>query len=193
LIIIAIGNINSKWLTMSKADNIKRAKLLRKNKRERENPKPLNDQLAKDQQKLINNADIEGIKVVDRAIFNGKKKISNLVLEMLTPLLIKAKSEEEIRIIVALGITAWNSGIIKDIRGPIALNETLNEFDKNANPKEFKLLEEFISIKCSKYKKYLDFITDYELSFENSGRALNLTVLTDLTDGLLKKHQNPPT
>ena len=178
---------------MSKADNIKRAKLLRKNKRERENPKPLNDQLAKDQQKLINNADIEGIKVVDRAIFNGKKKISNLVLEMLTPLLIKAKSEEEIRIIVALGITAWNSGIIKDIRGPIALNETLNEFDKNANPKEFKLLEEFISIKCSKYKKYLDFITDYELSFENSGRALNLTVLTDLTEGLLKIHQNPPT
>ena len=126
-------------------------------------------------------------------MFNGKKKISNLVLEMVTPLLIKAKSEEEIRIIVALGITAWNSGIIKDIRGPIALNETLKDFDKNANPKEFKLLEEFISIKCGKYKKYLDFITDYELSFEKNGRALNLTVLTDLTEGLLKKHQNSPT
>jgi hypothetical protein len=41
------------------------------------------------------------MKVVDRAIFGAKEKISNLVLEMIFPLLKNAKDEKEIRSILS--------------------------------------------------------------------------------------------
>lgn len=39
-----------------------------------------------------------------------------------------------------------------------------------------------------KYKQYLDFIISHELSIEEDGRTLNLTVMTDLTESLLNNH-----
>ena len=173
---------------MSKADNIKRAKLLRKNKREREKQVTLNHQLENNKQKLIHNAHNEGSIVVDRAIFGAEEKISSLVLEMIFPYLKVAKDEKVVRSIVSLGIAAWNGGVLEQLGNTKELDEVLKNFRGHEDPVLSELLEEFMTIKCTKYKQYLDFIISHELSIEEDGRTLNLTVMTDLTEGLLNNH-----
>jgi hypothetical protein len=130
------------------------------------------------------------MKVVDRAIFGAKEKISNLVLEMIFPLLKNAKDEKEIRSILSLGIAAWNGGVLEQLGHTKELDEVLKNFRDPEDPVLSELLEEFMTIKCTKYKHYLDFIISHELSIEEDGRTLNLTVMTDLTERLLNNHSD---
>jgi hypothetical protein len=145
-----------------------------------------NDQLAKDQQKLMDAAKIQGINVVDRSVFGRKDKISTILLEMIYPIFYEAKDEEDVRGIVSMGVVAWNCGIIKATKGEKELFNMMNSFKRKVNPKEKKLLDEFIQLKCTKYSQYKEYITNFEISFENDGR-LNFSVLTDVTDELLRK------
>jgi hypothetical protein len=170
---------------MSRADNIKRAKLLRQKKKEREKLMQENDQLARDQKKLLESAYKDGLRVVDRSSFGKKDKISTLLLEMIYPLFYEAKNEEDVSGIVSMGILAWNCGIIKDTRGEKELNVVMKSFKSNKNSEQRELLDHYISIKCTRYKQYLEFIIKFEISFEDDGR-LNFTVLTDVTAEMFK-------
>jgi len=162
---------------MSKSDNIKRAKLLRERKRERERGLKQTDQLKKDQQKLLENATKEGHKIVDRSVFGRKEKISSLLLEMIYPLFDDARNEEEVRGIVSFGLVAWNCGIIKATSGELELKKAMQGFKSQESIENRNLLEEYINIKCSKYQQYTELIVDYKISFEKDGR-LNFSVVT---------------
>jgi predicted RNA-binding protein len=102
---------------MSRSKNIKRGKLLRRKKIEREQQMNLNVQLEKDKKKLQENAEKDGLIIMDRAELDSKEKVSSLLLEMIKPLLSEASDEEEAKTIIAMGIVAWNSGIIKENQG----------------------------------------------------------------------------
>jgi hypothetical protein len=54
----------------------------------------------------------------------------------------------------------------------------METYKGNHNDDNMDLLAEYIDIKCTQYKQYNDFITDFKISFEKDGR-LNFTVLTN--------------
>lgn len=168
---------------MSRSDNIRRAKLLRLRKRERERQILLYDQLEKDKQILREKAAKDNVTIIDRSLLGRKEKISSVLLEMIKPDLIIAQSEEELRGIVSMGVLAWNSGIIKQNLGAEKLTDALKKFDNKKYSQERKLLEEYINIKCNQYGQYNDFITDFQLSFETDGK-MNFTVLTSVTNDI---------
>jgi len=164
---------------MSKSDNIKRAKLLCKQKKAREKQVSYRDQLERDKQFLRDMATKDNVKVVERDLQGGKEKISTMVLEMIKPILFTAIDEEDARGIVAMGVIAWNCGIIKQTLGEEKLQEALEEFKTKEFSSERKLLDEYIKTKCNHYGKYKDFITDFRLSFERDGK-MNFSVITGI-------------
>lgn len=170
---------------MSKSDNIKRAKLLRQRKMEREKQALINDNLLLDQQLLREKAEKDNVKIVDRSKLGRKEKISTVLLEMIKPNLFTAQDEEDARGIVSMGVVAWNCGIIKQTLGEDKLKDAMKGFKSKDNSWERNLLNEYIGIKCNQYSQYNDFITDFQLSFERDGR-MNFTVLTGITDEIAK-------
>lgn len=174
---------------MSKSDNIKRAKLLRQRKKEREKQAVLNNNLLKDQQLLRERAEKDNIKIVDRSILGRKEKISTVLLEMIKPVLFTSQDEEDARGIVSMGVVAWNCGVIKQTLGEDKLEDAMKAFKGNEDSWERNILNEYIEIKCNLYGQYNDFITDFQLSFEHDGR-MNFTVLTGITDDIAKTLNN---
>ena len=163
--------------------------MLRQKKKAREELLEMDSQIEKNKQLLKESAEKDGVKVIDRAALGSKEKISTLLLEMVNPLFYEANDEEDVRGIVAMGVTAWNSGIIKATSGASELNKLMKSFKSEGFDYEKKLLDEYIQIKCDKYGRYNDIITKFELSFEKGGK-LNLTVLTGVTDEISKTLNN---
>jgi hypothetical protein len=174
---------------MSKSNNIKRAKLLRQRKKEREKQTILYDNLLKDQQMLYEKAEKNNVKIIDRSLLGRKEKISTVLLEMIKPILFTAQDEENARGIISMGVLAWNCGIIKQTLGEDKLNEVMKNFESIENSEERKLLDEYIEIKCKHYGQYNDYITDFQISFERDGR-MNFSVLTGVTDEVAKTIKN---
>ena len=163
--------------------------MLRQQKNEREKQTLLNEQFHIDQQILHEKAEKENMKIIDRSLLGKKEKISAVLLEMIKPILITARDQEEARGIVSLGVVAWNCGIIKQTMGEEKLQDTLKEFNSRINSIERKLLDEYIKIKFNQYSKYNDIITDFQISFERDGR-MNFTVLTGITNEIAKTLSN---
>lgn len=170
---------------MSKADNIKRAKILLQRKKERNKQTKMNGQLWKDQQVLREKAEKENMKIVDRSLLGRKEKISTVLLELIKPILFTAQDEEEARGIVSMGVVAWNCGIIKQTMGDEKLKEAMKSFKATENSEEKKLLDRYIELKCNHYHQYNDFIADFQLSFERDGR-MNFTVITSVNNDISK-------
>jgi hypothetical protein len=165
---------------MSKSDNIKRAKLLRQQKKERKKQLLENDLLLNDKQVLKERAGKNNSVVIDRSLLAGKEKISTILLEMIKPVLFTAQDEEDARGIISMGVAAWNCGILKQTIGEEKLKDVMKSFKSNENSAERKLLVEYINIKCDKFGQYNDLITDFQVSFERDGK-LNFTVLTGIS------------
>jgi len=170
---------------MSKSDNIKRAKRLRQRKKEREKQALLNENLLKDQQMLLEKAQKENMKIIDRSLLGRKEKISTVLLEMIKPVLFTAQDEKDARGIVSMGVLAWNFGIIKQMLGKDKMNDAMKALQITENSYERKLLDEYIQIKCNQFGQYNDFIVDFQICFEHDGR-MNFTVLTGVTDDIAK-------
>jgi hypothetical protein len=149
----------------------------------------MSSQLDKDKQILRDKAANENIKIIERALLGRKEKISTVLLEMIKPILFTAQDEEDARGIIAMGIAAWNCGIIKQTMGDEKLRNAMKAFKKMENSKERKLLDDYIRVKCTQYSQHNDFITDFQISFERDGK-LNFTVLTDVTNDRAKTIKN---
>jgi hypothetical protein len=170
---------------VAKSKNRKRAKLLRKRKKEREKQTLFNDNLLKDRQMLLEKAEKENIKIIDRALLGRKEKISSVLLEMIKPVLFTAQDEKDARGIVSMGVLAWNFGIIRQTLGEDKLNDAMKLLKIKEDSYERILLEEYIQLKCNQFGQYNDFITDFNISFERDGR-MNFTVLAGITDDIAK-------
>lgn len=163
---------------MGKAKNIKRAKMLRQRKKERENEKSFKHDnsthvLSKIKKRLDKelNADVK---------FNYKnnskgRKISDVVSEMIQPLMDEARTFKEEENIVGLGVMAWNLGVIKKNNGKKEMQKAFKSFGMKF-PKDIKnLLLDYSEIKCENYSEYNELIVDYEFTRLNSHQN-NLTV-----------------
>jgi hypothetical protein len=166
---------------MSKSQNIKRAKMLRQRKKEREKQPLSNENVLKDIEMLREKAKMNNAKIVNRALLGRNEKISSVLLEMIQPILYTAQDEEDAKGIVAMGVVAWNCGIIKKNIGDEKLNEFMKVFKGKKNSIERQLLEEYIQIKCIKFEKYNEFIADYKISFGRDG-SMNFSVLIGVSD-----------
>lgn len=163
---------------MGKTKNRKRAKMLRQRKKERENEKfskPDNSTyaLSKIKRRLDKefNSDVK---------FNYKKKtkgrkISDVVSEMIQPLMEEARTFKEEQHIVGLGVMAWNLGVIKINNGEEEMQKAIKGFGIKLPKEIMDLLLDYCEIKCEKYSEYNEFIVDYEFTKINSHQN-NLTV-----------------
>lgn len=163
---------------MGKAKNIKRAKMLRQRKKERENENSSKSDnsthvFSKMKKRLDKelNADVK---------FNYKnnsneRKISDVVSEMIQPLMEEARTFKEEQNIVGLGVMAWNLGVIKKNYGEKEMQKAFKGFGMRF-PKDIKnLLLDYSEIKCENYSEYNELIVDYEFTQLNSHQN-NLTV-----------------
>ena len=152
--------------------------MLRQRKKERENEelsKPDNSSyaLSKIKKRLDKelNTDVK---------FNYKKKtkgrkISNVVSEMIQPLMEEARTFKEEQNIVGLGVIAWNLGVIKINKGEKEMQKALKGLAMKLPKEIIKVLLKFSEVKSENYSEYNEFIVDYEFTKINSYQN-NLTV-----------------
>jgi phage FluMu protein Com len=164
---------------MATSKNIKRAKLLKQKKKNRENVNT-NSQI-KDIPVFLN-PESETI-IIDRALTGRPEKISALILEMIAPVLQEMEDPDDLEGIISLGVVAWNCGILRTIDGDNSLSEILKDFPGKKYSVERKLLDEYIEIKCTRYKEYNDIVIDFNI--ERQGTSVNFTVKTALNDNIV--------
>jgi len=103
------------------------------------------------------------------------RKISEVVLEMVKPMMKTAVNLEQEKRAIDIGVLAWNMGIIKSCKGEEAMLEFIKDI-KCKLPDTFMLVfMEFVEKKCSRYREYDQLIYEYEIK-ELPGSKLNLTV-----------------
>ncbi len=162
---------------MSKSKNIKRAKMLRQKKKEQEQDNNSKKNTIQGITKIKNRLEKSLNTKVKLNYKNNNKgrKISDVVSEMLKPLLKEARTFDEEKNAIGLGIMAWNLGVIKTYRGEKEMLEALETFKMKLPVHAKELLLEFSKIKYEYYDKYNQFIIDYEFSKLNNHQN-NLTV-----------------
>ena len=161
-------------MSKSKSRNIKRSRMLRQRKKARELGEKENEVhgLPQMEKRLKNRL---GIDVEVRNKNATGKKISNVVSQMIQPLMKGARSFKEEQNIIGLGIMAWNLGVVKAYKGEKEMLKSLEEF-KMMFPDVLKeVMMEYVEIKCTDYEEYDQFIYDYEFT-RIDGSHNNLTV-----------------
>lgn len=163
---------------MSKSKNRKRSKMLRQRKKERE-------------KEIISQTDnnIHGLDKIKKRLdkelnadvkFNydnnaKDRKISDVVSEMIQPLMEEARTFDEEKTIIGLGVMAWNLGVVMQNKGEREVRRNIKSIGKEL-PKQFKdVIVEYSKIKCENYSGYNELIVDYEFSRLNDNQN-NLTV-----------------
>ena len=146
---------------MSRSKNLKRAKALHQKKV----LIPKSQEIAV--QHIVNplfyNGDLKFVSV-DRALTGSNYKVSGLVMEMIQPLLDTANEPEDMRGMLFMGVVAWNYGILRESEGDSEFNEAFLKSGKFEDIPWIKLLDEYIELKCTKYKEYHEYIIDYKFT-----------------------------
>ncbi len=163
---------------MGKVKNIKRAKMLRERKKERENEKlssPDNNthELSKIKKRLDKelNADVK----LNSKSNSNERKISDVVSEMIQPLMKEARTIKEEQNIIGIGVMAWNLGVIKKNNGEEAMQKALKGFGMILQEEFINIVLDYSKIKCENYGEYNALIVDYKFTRLNSHQN-NLTV-----------------
>ena len=144
--------------------------------------------LRKKEREALQNAESPGIKEIESRLIkqhegidiklrstNPQIKLSNILLQMIAPLMKNANSFTEEQNIVSLGVMAWNLGIIKTYKGEDEMLDSLNGFGMKLPNDYKKILLEYADIKITKYPDYDQLIHDYEFKSINK-KNNNLTV-----------------
>lgn len=162
---------------MGKSKNRKRSKILHQRKKIKENEVKSKEDNIHGLSQIKKRLDKElNVDVKFNYKNNPKRrKISDVVSEMIQPLLEDARSFKEEKSIVGMGIMAWNLGVIKKNNGEKEMQKALKGFVIMI-PKEIRdLLLNYSDIKCKNYSEYNELIVDYEFTRLNSHQN-NLTV-----------------
>jgi hypothetical protein len=157
----------------SKSKNRKRNKMMRQRKKQKEKLQK-NEKYVDITLKNRLKQNYEGIDIQIRNR-NAEVKISNLVLQLVAPLMDEAKNFDEESNIVGLGVMAWNLGIIKAYKGEEEMLKSMDNFDMMLPNDYKKLLLEFAELKCEKFTDFDQIIYDFEFKSVNS-RNNHLTV-----------------
>ncbi len=162
-------------MSKSKSKNRKQHKMLRQRKKGRGIAEQKNEVLGqlKMKRRLKNQL---GAEVEFRNNnYSTEEKISDVVSQMIQPLLDRAESFEEEKNIVGMGVMAWNLGVIKTHKGEKEMIESLKAFRMKLPKEIIELMIEYVEIKCNDFGEYDQFIYDYEFTRINTHQN-NLSV-----------------
>lgn len=106
-----------------------------------------------------------------------RETISELVLDIVEPLLVDQNDDDEIRAIIQMGISAWNAAVMKITDGKEKVAKLLNNSKRLMQEWEFEELLATIKLKEELYPNNLSLITDFDLVFNNDN-TYKLTVET---------------
>ncbi len=151
---------------MSKAGRLKQEKKQRREKRKKRKEKEINI-LERDQKKLRKSAEEDGARLIDRSEFGDAGKISEMVGEMVEPLLENARNEDDIRTIFYLGMLAWNAAIMRAVKGEDYLKAMLSDLYKELGYEISGDINRLIQYKIDNFSEYYEFIVNHTLSVEN--------------------------
>jgi hypothetical protein len=160
-------------MSKSKAKNIKRSKMMRQRKKERE--ALMKEKLsgkAVIEERLNNSHGLKNVNLRDKN--NSSIKISNLIYQLVEPLMKMAKTFKEEKNTIGLGVLAWNLGTIKTLKGQEQMEKAFEEFSLQLSPEYKKLLLDYIEIKCRVFPDFDEIIFEYEYKPVNGKN--NLTV-----------------
>ena len=163
---------------MGKSKNRKRSKILHQRKKQRETKEMSQDNksayaIAKIEKRLNEEFSLN-VKLHHNSNPEGRK-ISEVLSEMIQPLIDDAKTFEEEQGIVGLGVMAWNLGVIKKNKGEKEMRKVLKSISVMLPKQIKKLLLYYSEVKCNNYSEYNEIIVDYEFTRINSHQN-NLTV-----------------
>lgn len=145
----------------SKTKNRKKAQIRRQQKKQREAIQS-NEIVGKSALEKRLKQDYKDVGIQIRNNNNSEIKISNLVLQLIAPLMNEAKSFDEESNIAGLGVMAWNLGIIKASKGENEMLKSLDSFGMEI-PLDYKnLLLKYAEKKCLDFPDYNNIIYDYE-------------------------------
>jgi hypothetical protein len=163
----------------SKTKNRKRAKMLRQRKKQRE-ARQNNEVIGKSvlEKRLKQNYKDIDIQFRDK---NPEVKISDLVINLVAPLMDEALSFDEEKNVAGLGVAAWNLGIIRALKGEKEMLKSLEENHIKLPNDVKKLLLEYAEKKYIEYPEYNQFIYDYEFKYI-SKKQNHLTVAYQITE-----------
>ena len=139
---------------MSKSRNRKRNQMLRQRKKDKEiakqnNELPGQSKMGKRLKNLLG-ADVS----FRNNNISAEKKISNVVLQMIQPLLDEAQSFKDEKNIVGLGVMAWNLGVLKMYEGEKKMLESLKDFRMLLSKDILELMMKYVEIKCNNFGEY---------------------------------------
>jgi hypothetical protein len=157
---------------MGKTKNRKRAKMMRLQKKERE--ALLNETESPGRREIEQRLSQKGREVLVQNS-NPQVKISDVLLQMIAPLMENTNSFSEEKNVVGLGVMAWNLGIVKGFKGEDEMQNSVKQIKKQIPKAILNILLEYADIKVSEYPDYDEFIHDYEYKSVNKKHS-NLTV-----------------
>jgi len=85
------------------------------------------------------------------------RKISEVVLEMVKPLIKEPETLEQEKKAIDIGILAWNIGVIKGYQGEEAMQEFIQDIKHKLPETVMQVLIDLARRKCSRYRKYNQF------------------------------------
>jgi hypothetical protein len=146
---------------MSRSENLKRAKAFFQKKA----LKQKRDEIALQQvdHQIFYNGDLKFI-TIDRALTGSNYKVSGLVIEMIQPLLDTANEPEDMRGMFLFGVVAWNKGIQREVVDDPEFSKDFLFSEKLKDNPWINLLDDYVELKCTKYKEFKEYITDSKFS-----------------------------
>ncbi len=158
---------------MSKSKNIKRMRLLKKKKNERrqlENSKNIPESVNRLKSKIEKRGE-------SKITYNkdGKIKVSELIPEMVSPLMDMTENFEQEKRVIGLGVMAWNIGVVKITQGEKEMNKMFKKLKEEMPNEVIDMIKVYVEVKCTEYKEYNQFIHSYDFT-ETSSTMNHLTV-----------------
>lgn len=158
----------------SKTKNRKRAKKIRQRKKKQEKfqSEKIADHISM-KNRLKQQYNKVDVQIRDNN--SAEVKISNLVLQLVAPLMEQAKNFDEENNIAGLGVMAWNLGVIKASKGEKEMMKSLDNLGM-ALPRDYKMiLLKFAEKKCIEYPDFDQIIYDFEFkSIDSKNNILSV-------------------
>ncbi len=143
-------------------------------------------------QRIVSDPDNQNIKFIDNP--KHLKKISEVLIDFIQPLLEDTENNEESIMLVEIGIMAWNMSLLPEEQGKTMLQKMLSsdneqgmnlfKDDDSAAKKEFeRLMKKLLKRKLKYFAEEKRFITDFQITENGDNFHLSVaSTIPKLTD-----------
>jgi hypothetical protein len=126
----------------------------------------------------------------NKIVPNNGVKYSELLEQFINPFLSDFKNYKYLEDIFEFAISAWNFGNMQIITPNQEFEKSILSIQDNDNDINLSLLKRMVDYKVSNFKKYDNFIIDYELKEVKAGEDPILSIITQEEDAYLANMMN---